>query len=147
VGLVVVADSESGSDQFLGGASCLNRLGENYCGTVAASESRLRSRLSEDQTFFSACGERMERGNEESKKWRIEIVPASGVRDSVEAAAIEECSARLSVDGKIRSMCADVVRIKVDASSHISESPDEQNGNNDNPDPRPQRVPMRITPF
>lgn len=28
VGLVVVADSESGSDRFLGGASCLNRLGK-----------------------------------------------------------------------------------------------------------------------
>jgi hypothetical protein len=34
VELGVVAESESGSDRFLGGASCLNRLGKNYCGTV-----------------------------------------------------------------------------------------------------------------
>jgi len=68
----------------------------------------------------------MERGNEESEKWRIEIVPASGVCDSVGVAAIEERSARLGVNGKISSMCADVVRIKVGTSSHISESPDEQ---------------------
>jgi hypothetical protein len=77
----------------------------------------------------------MERGNEESEKWRIEIAPASGVCDSVGVAAIEERSARLGVDGKISSMCADVVRIKVGTSSHISESPDEQDGNNENPDP------------
>jgi len=32
--LVVVSDSESGSDRFLSGASCLNRPGKNYCGTV-----------------------------------------------------------------------------------------------------------------
>jgi len=51
----------------------------------------------------------MERGNEESEKWRIEIVPASGVRDSVGVPAIEECSARLGVDGKISLMCAAVV--------------------------------------
>jgi hypothetical protein len=77
----------------------------------------------------------MERGNEESEKWRIEIVPASGVRHSVGLAAIEKGSARLGVDGKISSMSADVVRIKVGTSSHISESPDEQDGNNDNPRP------------
>jgi hypothetical protein len=77
----------------------------------------------------------MERGNEESEQWRIEIVPAPGARDSVGVAAIEERSARLGVDGKISSMCVDVVRIKVGTSSHISESPDEQDGNNDNPDP------------
>ena len=47
-----------------------------------------------------ACGERMERGNGEGEKWRIEIVPASGVCDSVGVAAIEERSARLGVDGK-----------------------------------------------
>jgi hypothetical protein len=62
-------------------------------------------------------------------------VPASGVRDSVGVAAIEERSARLGVNGKISLMCADVVRIKVGTSSDISESPDEQEGNNDNPHP------------
>jgi hypothetical protein len=83
----------------------------------------------------------MERGNEESEKWRIEIVQTCGVCDSVGVAAIEERSARLGVDCKISSMFEDVVRIKVGAMAHISESPDEQDGNNDNPDPAPPSSP------
>jgi hypothetical protein len=77
----------------------------------------------------------MERGNEESEQWRIEIVQTCGVRDSVRVAAIEERRASLGVDGKISSMFVDVVRIEVGAIAHISESPDKQEGNDDNPHP------------
>jgi hypothetical protein len=41
----------------------------------------------------------MERGNEKSEEWWIEIVSASGIRDSVRVAAIVEGSARLGEDG------------------------------------------------
>ena len=40
------------------------------------------------------CGEHMERSNEESEKWRIDMCRL-GVCDSVGVAAIEERSARL----------------------------------------------------
>jgi hypothetical protein len=43
--------------------------------------------------------EHMERGNEKSEEWWIEIVSASGIRDSVRVAAIVEGSARLGEDG------------------------------------------------
>jgi hypothetical protein len=66
----------------------------------------------------------MERGNEESEQWRIEIVQACGVRDSVRVAAIKECRASLGVGGKITPMFADVVRIDVGTMVHIRDSPD-----------------------